>query len=443
MANKKVKQNKISVGVGASNLKDAYKAAKAAAKQAMDDCGNIPTFSIVYVDSRYNPQQILKGINEVIGKNWVGCSVDKQISSKTSYSKDTVVSVLSIFSEYLHFGIGAIENYKSNAVRSGIKAIKEAMKDVKADRYVNSYVQFTRAKRQDYSTIIKTPPYFILAIAGSQTKKNGKYVAGEETKFLKGILEHTGPHIPVFGIGAGSDFDEFLSPKVKDVGNFQFAKGKTYKNAGIVVFVISSLYFEIDVQHGYLTTKDFVAVTKLDKTGFEILELNGKEPVAEYCRIVGASKEEYLKNPENYSLTRPLGLTALDGSTYIKEAFPNPDGKTLHCTYELKENMVLNVLKFNKESLFNTMSEIILDSKKNNKGKKIIMVLFCNCCSRRLLMEGEESKANQLVLKKHKDVPFFGCYAFSEIGSTKTNMAQVYGETVTALILYDNLLTEI
>ena len=58
-------------------------------------------------------------------------------------------------------------------------------------------------------------------------------------------------------------------------------------------------------------------------------------------------------------------------------------------------------------------------------------------------MEGKEDYANKLVLKKHKDVPFFGCYSFAEIGSTKVNMAQVYGETVTALILYDNLLTEI
>ena len=230
---------------------------------------------------------------------------------------------------------------------------------------------------------------------------------------------------------------------MKTAKSFQFANGRFYTDSGIVVFVISNLYFEISVEHGYSFTKDFVIVTKLDKTGHKILELNGKEPVKEYCRLVGVTKEKFLKNPEDYSLTRPLGLVGLDNESFIKEAFPTPNGRFLYCTYKLKPNTIMNILQCKKAKLYTSMVDTLAESRKNNKRThKIVMALFCNCCSRRLLMGKTVKKATMLVQTKHKSIPFFGAYAFSEIGSTKTSSAQVHGETVTSLILYDKLLSE-
>jgi hypothetical protein len=437
MANKN-----ILIGIGVSKDKDSYVAATQAAEQSIKECGGQPTFSFVYTNSNFDQKKILLGINEFLGKNWVGCTVDKQISSKSPYDEDDVVTVMSLRSDYIHFGVGVADNYKKNPSKAGQDAIKEAMKKVKSDKVMDSFIQFTRAKKLDYSQIVKTPPYFIFTIASSQTKQNGAYIGGEETHFLEGILKHTGPHVPVFGVGAGSDFDKFIDSDIKDMGNFQFANGKMYSNAGVVVFTICNTHFEINVTHGYTTTSDFVVVTKIDKTGFEILELNGKEPISEYCRILGIDKKNYLKEPENYSLPRPFGLIALDGKSYIKVAFPNPDNKTLHCTHKLNQNSVMNVLQSHKEGLVSTMTKIIEDSLRHNHGHSVAISLFCNCCSRRLLMKGEEAKASQILNAKHKKVPYFGCYAFSEIGSTKTNIAQVHGETVTSLIIFNELLTE-
>lgn len=439
----KKKNKNVKVGMGSSKLTDPYKAAIEAAKEAIKEFGKEATFSIVYTNSNYDQKEFLKGCNEVLGKNWVGSTVDKQISSKYEFNPETTITILSFYSDYLHFGIGVSENYIKKPKESGSKAIKDAMKNAKADKYVDSYVQFTRTKTKDYSSIVKTPPYFVFAIAGSQTKKNGNYVGGGESGFLEGILQETGPHIPIFGLGSGSDFFKFIDDNTKDLTNYQFAKGKLYENSGIAIFVISNVYFEIEVQHGYEITSDFTVVNKVDKTGFEILELNGnKNPVEEYCRLTKIKKADFLKDPFMYSLKRPFGVVALDNSTYIKEAYPNPDGKTLHCSYKLRYNTVMNILKYNKKKLETTMSKILEESKKENKNKNVAIALFTNCCSRRLLMEGEEDKANNFVLKNNKNIPFFGCYAFSEIGSTKTNIAQVHGETVTSLILYDNLLSD-
>jgi hypothetical protein len=436
-----LKKNKnVQVGMGASKNKDPYLAAKEAAKEAIKNLDKEATFSIVYTNSEFDQNLILKGINEILKDKWVGSSVDKQISSKYDYDKNLVVSVVSIYSEYLHFGIGISENCQKNPLKSGAKAIENAMKNAKADKQLDSFIQFTRIKRQDFSNIVKTPPYFIFTILPSQTKEDGKYISGHENEFLSGILQYTGPHLPVFGLGSGSDFDKFLDPNIKNANSYQFANGKLYTNAGVVVFVISDVHFDINVMHPYDITKDFLIVTKIDSTGFEILELNGKEPVNEYCRVLGIKKKDYLKEPEKYVMNRPFGLIALDNSTYIKEAFPNSDGKTLHSQFKLQLNSVLNVSKLNKKRLNNTMGELINSFEKSKKRKKISICLFNNCSSLRFLMNGSEKKVIENLIFFY-DIPFFGCYTFSEIGSTSTNMAQVHGETVTSLIIYDDLLS--
>ena len=209
-----------------------------------------------------------------------------------------------------------------------------------------------------------------------------------------------------------------------------------FQDAAIVTFVISNLYFENNVKHGYLTTENFAAVTKLDKTGYEILEINGKEAVAEYCRLTGISKETYLKDPFKYSLVRPFGLISLEGNAYIKEALPNPDGKSFHSTLMCYKNTIMNILKYDEKKHKTTITEIINESKKG----KISVALFCNCSTRRLIHKDEGGIINRLV--KSSKVPFFGMYNFSEIGSTKTSSAQVHGETVTSLTIYDQLLVE-
>src|SRR3989338_33558 len=281
----------ISVGIGSSKNKDPYKAGIEAAQKALSQIDKEPTFSIVYTNAAADQNEIVKGINEKLGKNWVGASADKQFDSESAYDKDTVVSVLCIKSNYLHFGVGVAENYRKNPKEEAIKATRIAMKDVKRNPYVDAYIQFTRTKKQEYNNIVRTPPYFILTFVSGAKYNGKKSIPGNEIEFVNGILEIAGPHIPLFGGGAGSDFEEYL---YKSKGNnYQFANGKVFQDAAIVTFVISNLYFENNVKHGYLTTENFAAVTKLDKTGYEILEINGKEAVAEYCRLTGISKETY------------------------------------------------------------------------------------------------------------------------------------------------------
>lgn len=422
----------ISTGIGQSANKDAYKAGIEAATEAINQIGTKPSFSIVFTNAKANQKKIADGINNVIGKNWIGLSADKQFTHLHKYNKNAIVSILALNSKYLHFGVGVAENYRKNPKVAAIKATKQAMMNVKGERYMDAYIQFTRTKKQKYENIVRTPPYFMLSFVSGAQFINKRSIAGGEIEFVNGILEAAGPHIPIFGAGAGSDFEDYL---YKSEGkNYQFANGKVYTNSGIVAFVLSNLYFENNVRHGYTTTNDFAAITKLDDSGYEIMQINGKEAIEEYCHLIKVPKAQYLKDPFKHSLMRPFGLIALDGSAYIKEALPNPDNKSFHSTLKLHKNTIMNILEYDTKKHLKTMEEVISMAK---KGKKAV-ALFCNCSTRRLLCKGE---ANSIQNVKRKfSLPFIGMYNFSEIGSTKTNSAQVHGETVTSLILYDELL---
>lgn len=432
-----VKRN-ILVGIGNSKKKNPYEAAKEAVAEALQTCPK-PTFSIVYTNSDLDQNGFLKGLNEILGTNWVGCSADKMFNSKAGYDPELSISVLCMQSEYMHFSVEVAEKYRDEPKKKGFQAAEKAIQNIKGNNYLDAYIQFTRAKKEDYSNIVRNPPYFILTfISGAQIIKE-KNVAGEETEFLEGILDYASTSIPIFGGSASSSFEKYFEGIAS---NCQFAKGRLYKDSAIVVFVISNLHFSTMITHGYETTKDFAAITKIDKTGYEILEINGKEPVAEYAKLIGVSKEKYLKNPERHSLSRPFGTIQEDGASYIKEALPNPNGKTMHSTFKLYRNAMLNVLKINEKQTVNASKNALdlINAEKNNSEPAI--AFFCNCSGRRMLENNIENKDLLNLRKKHNTTNFFGFYSFGEIGSSKINSAQLHSQTVSVLGIYNKIITE-
>ncbi|HSU72381.1 MAG TPA: FIST N-terminal domain-containing protein [Candidatus Binatia bacterium] len=425
----------LTVGMGASRLKDGRKAAIAAAQEAIHAFAKKPSFSLVFVNSDANPNEVCAGVNSVLGTNWIGVSADKQFNNANGYHPDTMVSVVSLQTDYLHFGVSVAPNYRAHPEKSAAKAAGEAIAACKADKFVDSYVQFTRAKKKDYGAIIRTPPYFLLAFLSGAQIKNGKVVPGHESEFISGVLSQTGPNIPMFGGSASSSFEDYFQGKAS---NFQFANGKVLRDAAVLVFVVSDLLFYTQVKHGYDASKQFAAITKLDKSGYDILELNGKEPIAEIARLLGMSKQAYLKKAEDLGLRRPFGLVQVDGTAYVKEALPNPDKKTLHSTFHLYPNSILNILEFNKKKTLNTIKSCLNEGAVAQKAKPALG-LFCVCSGRRPLLKNIEQ---QELSTAGRSVPLFGFYSFSEVGSTQKTSAQSHSQTVTSLLLYDKLLSD-
>lgn len=361
-------------------------------------------------------------------------------NSKAGYDPELSISVLCMQSEYMHFSVEVAEKYRDNPQKRGFESIKKAMKNIKGNEYLDSYIQFTRTKKEKYEDIVRTPPYFILTfIRGLTINKEGKTISGNESEFLSGILEYTGPNIPMFGGSASSSLEEYEKGRAT---NYQFANGKLYLEAAVVIFVVTDIYFATIVNHGYVLTSDYAAVTKLDKNGYEILSLNGKDPISEYCRILGVDKKDYLRDSYKNSFSRPFGLVLEDGNSVVREAVPNPDKKSLHSNFRLHKNILLNVLSFDKKKTLETMRRSMENLTTLESDKKPEIAFFCNCSGRRPLVKDLEKKDVENLKKKFPTLNFFGFYSFGEVGSTKTMAALLHSQTVTALTIFNDLLTK-
>lgn len=427
----------VNVGVGSNQEEDSYQSAKLAAEEAVKECGKTPTFSFVYVDSRHDPEKVAKGINEVLGKNWVGCSTDRQFSNKLVMSEGKTISVMSISSEYLHFGVGAEENYRKNPEKAGKNAITNAINYVKKDGYIDPYVQFRRAQTKTFQDIIRVPPYFIITYMSGSFYKNKQIVLGKENEFLSGIADVVGVNIPIFGSVSNSDFDAFMKDGIAT--NWQFAEGKVLYDGGIVIFVSSSLEFSYALEHGYKETNVGGLINKV-KDGHILEEINGKPAIDEYCRIIGVPKEEFVKDPYKYTLSKSLALVDMQGNTYIRAMGATPDGKFLFSQAKIPQRVAFTVVDFDHSNVVSAISKAFktANPKKNNIG----FALVSSCSARRALLGKDIKNEVSVVSKNHGKFPFIGFYTFGEIGSNLEIPSQLNEQTVTLLVIYDKLLSE-
>ncbi len=428
------------VNIGVSDLEDGYKAAASAAQQAARGLGSDPTFSIVLFSSKYDPHSVAAGINKILtGTHWVGCTTDRELNNITGISQGTI-QVISIKTKYMHFHTEIAENYREDPHGKGKEAATNAANKAESDRVVSPYVQFSRLSKQSYVNIIKTPPYFILTfIGGMYYTDDGTSCPGMESEFLDGIFDALGSDIPVFGASAASDYDELVQ-EYKGT-NYILANGKVYENTAIVTFVVSDLYFSHGLEHGYKPTDRNAMLTKLSDDGHTILEINGKGAVQEYSRILGINQKELLKNFHKYSLVNPLGVIDVDGDIYIKCIMPCQDGKSLFSISKLVENTFINISSFDEESAINAMSDAISQAKKDHEDKEVAFALISSCSGRRVVLGEGINRAIEITRSKHDGIPLFGFYSFGEIGARKDKQSQFNNQTVTALVVYDKLLS--
>ena len=436
----------ISLGLGISDLSDGFEAAVSAAKQAAMQAskGAEPTFSIVFVSSKYNPQiqKVVQGLNKILGTNWIGCTTDRNINSLIGYS-DGTIQVLSIDSNHLHFGVGVSENYRKNPVEEGKRAVKEAIENCPVEKSRFATAQFLKGTKKGFYEIIKNPPYFILTLIGGTYYIDKNIVPGMEDEFLEGIIEYVGPFIPIIGGSSSSDFDKIMNYEGE---NYVFANGNYYKDGAIVCFVVSDLYFSFELYHGYIPTEKNGVITKVSMYGRTIEEINNKPAIDEYCRIINIEKNEFIKNPFFYIITMPICTLDHTGNIYPRVSpplTPNLDENKLTGSIKLLENTFFVIGKYDDEKTINSTYNAIKEAIKGYEDKNIVLVLNFNCCVRRFLMREKVMNEIESALNiMPKNSILFGMSTTGEIGLKKNQRVRYNNITSTCLIIFDKLQVE-
>ncbi|MCD6477440.1 MAG: FIST C-terminal domain-containing protein [Candidatus Aenigmarchaeota archaeon] len=438
----RLKGKNIKVGIGISDLQDGYNAAVSAAKQAVmqSSNGKAPTFSIVFVSSRYNNQikNVVRGINKVIGTDWIGCTTDCELNSTLGFSKGTI-EVLSIDSRYLHFSVSVAENYRRDPYKAGEGSIKDAINKSVRGRSLLATAQFMRATKKEFTDIITNQPYFILTFVGGLYFKGKKPVPGLEFEFLEGIKNVVGSFIPIVGASAISDTDKFL---VNEGRNYQFANGKIYENAAVVSFVVSELYVSYGLEHGYIPTNRDGRITKVSNNGRILEEINNNTAVDEYCKLVDINKETFTQKSMVYTTMMPISVIDTYGDLYPIASGANPDNKTLFLFNKLFQNELINISQYDEKKAIDAISNALSQATRGHEKDRIAISLIFSCAGRKNLLREKVNNAIEKVKRNYGDVPFFGFYSSGEIGARKNREPKYNNFTVTCLVIFDKLLTE-
>jgi hypothetical protein len=153
-------KNNIVTGIGHSTASDSYKAAKEAATAAIKGLkGRKPTISFVFFAGDYDPKEINRAFSEVYkGTEFVGGSTDAVIHESKILTKGVVAC--SISSDYLHVGVASADNVTADPRGIGKKTMLQAVGKISVDKYIDSYIQFARMKKNDLASLMRIPSFY-------------------------------------------------------------------------------------------------------------------------------------------------------------------------------------------------------------------------------------------------------------------------------------------
>ena len=155
----------VHAGVGISKADDPFQAGKEAVEMALKnmkkDGGKRPTFGLLFCSGgKYGKddktiKKLVDGAHFVFKDTpWIGCTTAGEISNYGLTQESCVV--LAVDSDYIRIGVGIGNKMSENPRKAGSEGVKQALKKIKLDRYVDPYINYLRLKKMTPETIVKT-----------------------------------------------------------------------------------------------------------------------------------------------------------------------------------------------------------------------------------------------------------------------------------------------
>lgn len=425
----------ISTAIAISTNKDPYNAAKEAAAKAIKSLGRKPTISFVFYAGDYDPYKLNEGAYSVLkGTEFVGGSAD-YVFHNDKITKNGVM-VVSIGSEFLHVGVASMENASKKPYESGQAVIKDALKKVPVDKYVDPYLQFNRMKHTDISWMIKVPSFFVMLFTRGLKLNN----MGDEYDILRGISDVIGLQVPIWGGSLGADAMKVLKGEPYEI--YMFHNNKVYKDGIIALINISSLLYSYSMEHGCKPTKITGFVSKTKNNGFVVDEISNMPVVEWYAKNLGINTEEFVKNSRVLTQLHPLGIPDTLGN-YMIRGGGIPFDKSLGYVAPLKEGWPVVLMEGSDKNLMDASEEI----KKNlanyvGEGRKPSLAFVTQCVTREIVY-GKNSKKELALLKKKLGCDIIGFTSFGETGSKQGQPANFCHVALNVFAMYDTLLSKV
>jgi len=278
--------------------------------------------------------------------------------------------------------------------------------------------------------LIKNLSYKNYNVSGFEFSSDEKYtvitfVDGLTTNishYLEKLYETFGMQTNYLGGGAGS-LSLTQQPCV-------FTNDGIYQDAA--VFSILKKKSNIGVSHGWKKINGPFVVTKAK--GNLIQEINWKQPFQVYKKVVEEHSGREINKENFFSIAKgyPFGILK-DSSKYIvRDPLKTNDKGELICVGELENNMVVDILYGEKESLIDAAKTACEEGLKSSNNIRKAHVI--DCISRVLFLEkgfdNELQAIKRSLSSKHQDIIISGALTLGEISSYGNGFIEFYNKTV-------------
>lgn len=420
-------------GVGISKNDDPFKAGKEAVEMAISNMetqgGKTPSFAIVFCSgSKYGKNEksikkLVNGAHSLLKKvNWIGCTTAGEISNFGATNGTCVAMVVS--SRYVHASVGIGNFVSKNPQKAGEKAINDALTKLKIDKYISSYIRFLAIKKKKPSDLMKTYPYSgIILLPGSTLT-----YPGFESDVIEGVTNVIGGHIPLIGGSAGDDF-QFKQ-------TYQFANGKVYNDAAVILLKTFDVMTAFDIQHGFEPTDKTVFVTK--SSGKVVSTLDNKPAVDVYSKLTGWPVKKLKENlgVAWAGIEQPFGISDVMRRYWIKSPQVCVDGG-ISFFANIPEKTTLTLMKVNKKKSVEAPKNLAI-----TKFNDLAATIVFNCGGRKSYLKENIIKEIESLKKGVKNTPFIGFYTYGEIGFSRVTPPNLNNGTIAAFSIRDRLIAE-
>lgn len=425
----------LQTGIAFSKDKNGYKAAKEAATNALKQLkGKSPNLSLIfYAGDNYDVNDINRALKETLSSTeFVGGSTDAVVYEGNIEPQGVVVASLS--SDYLHFGVASADKVSKNPQKTAQETVRKAVQAIQLDKYVDSYMAFSRVKKGNVTELIRIPQFFTFAFTrGYQPTR-----MGNEDLIIEGIGEEIGSYIPVFGGSLGANMDHVFNNTPYKI--YSLHSGKIMEDGLITVFACTGLMYASSLAHGAQPMNKLGYISGVKSQGFVVSSINDKPILDWYAEQIGISKKQFTDKLLFYTQKYPLGFPDGYGNIVMRAGgVPHPEGLAYIAPF--KQNTPIFVMNLeNNKQLLQANTELLSDVQKHLKQQKKNPALsfVVSCSSRRRVLDQKSSKKELEELNKLSGSTLFGFCSFGEIGSKPaeachfhhlcTNVFNIYGE---------------
>lgn len=361
---------------------DSFSAGEDISKEITKTFKN-PNITFVYFSENSNPQQLIKGLQQNIKTNIIGCTSSDGIIVPDGYitSEKNFTGAMSFEDKNMTIGV-ACHSAGKDPRAIGRKVAIEAVENAKTTR---------------------APAYFYM-IASPK----------EEEEYLMGIQDVIG-RVPMFG---GSAADNNVNSKWKIICN-----DKVLNDGVAVAFFYTDNEIVTKFTGAYRETNNIGLITEVNNNR-TLVSIDGISALRKYANWINTSPVSLKgKNLLKQSTLRPLGIKdPLGNMTIIRHPmFGNDMGTktttddTITLGNKVVEKTAIIQLEATVDELIDSTGETVKELRRTLYTEPAAYILI-HCSGRKLAIGERIEEVYKQLIKETKGLPFIMPFAFGEYG---------------------------